>query len=146
MQSINGASTKHLIHAGRRNYVTNSLKGQHPHIPPQLHHSIFPLYNPSSLDLVLFWEIPSQERRGHLLLPSLRLGAEHAALKEVLEVAEQAKVKRSMYAETQRERLDVIQAIKDSEWNAEMNPVVVTTSDGFSVKHDFTSRFDFSSW
>jgi hypothetical protein len=56
----------------------------------------------------------------------------------VLEGVESAKIKRSMYAETQREKVEMLQAIRDSEWNAEMNPIVVTVKDGLVIEHDFS--------
>ncbi|TFY57195.1 hypothetical protein EVJ58_g7179 [Rhodofomes roseus] len=56
----------------------------------------------------------------------------------MIDEAESAKVKRSMYAETQRERSDIIRAIRESEWNAEMDPTVVTTCVKGTVRHDFS--------
>jgi len=40
-----------------------------------------------------------------------------------------------MYAETQREKMEVFHSIRDSEWNHEMNPVAVTIQEGV-VEHD----------
>lgn len=139
-RSLSNPVTRHLVHAGRRNHVCRQILTQHPHIPQPLHRSIFPLYNPTFLDFLIFWEIPSQERHGHVLLPFFNLGAEHAPLTNVLQEVEQTKAKRSMYAETERERQEVILGVKNSEWNAEMNPVVVSVLDGVTVEHDFTSR------
>lgn len=56
-----------------------------------------------------------------------------------MEEAQEAKVKRSMYAETQREKSAVLDAIRTSEWNAEMNPLVLTLQQGEVVKHDFSA-------
>jgi trafficking protein particle complex subunit 8 len=81
--------------------------------------------------------MPSQGRSGHLLITGPSLGAIHAPLRELVEEAENAKVVRSMYAETQKERADVIQGVQYSQWNAEMDPLVVTVQDGFLVEHDF---------
>lgn len=111
----------------------------HPHIPDYSYPYIFPLYNPYCVDLVVFWEIPSQHRSGHLLVSGLTLGAGHAALQEIIEEAESAKVKRSMYAETQREKLELLDGVRKSEWNAEMNPIVVTLQDGGRLEHDFAT-------
>jgi trafficking protein particle complex subunit 8 len=110
----------------------------HPHIPVHSHPFIFPLYNPFSVDIVIFWDIPSQQRSGHLLVPGITFGAGHAALKEIIEDAEGIKVKRNMYAETQREKDEILDAIRASEWNAEMNPIVVTLQHGHKLEHDFT--------
>ena len=89
------------------------------------------------MDFLVFWEIPSEQRTGFVLLSGVNLGAGHAALQEAVENVESAKVKRSMYAETQREKMEMLQSIRASEWNAEMNPLVVTTQEGV-VEHDFS--------
>lgn len=88
----------------------------------------------------MFWSIPAQGRAGHVLVSGVHVGAGHAALKGVVEEAEGAKVKRSMYAETERERVSVLGAVRSCEWNAEMDPVVVLVSlggEGALVEHDF---------
>jgi hypothetical protein len=113
------------------------ISAAHPHIPVRSHPFIFPLYNPSSVDVVAFWEIPSQQRSGHLLIPGITFGAGHAALKEIIDDAEGIKAKRNMYAETQREKNEILDAVRRSEWNAEMNPIVVTLQHGHKVEHDF---------
>ncbi|KAG2075048.1 hypothetical protein BDR04DRAFT_1006461 [Suillus decipiens] len=128
----------HFIMNARRIAVSRSLAQSHPRIPTSSHPSIFPLYNPLSVDFVVFWKIPSEQRSGHIFVSEITLGASHAALREVLEGVESAKVKRSMYAETQREKVEMLQAIRDSEWNAEMNPIVVTVKDGLVIEHDFS--------
>ena len=114
------------------------MRIQHPHIPSDTHEYIFPLHNPYSTSLVVFWEIPSQDRYGHVLVPGLTLGASHAPLRGVIQASESAKVKRSMYAETERERQDILDAVRTCDWNAEMDPTVVSVRDGFTVKHDFS--------
>ena len=47
-------------------------------------------------------------------------------------------MKRSMYAETERERQDILDAVRTCDWNAEMDPTVVSVREGFTVKHDFS--------
>lgn len=128
----------HFIMDARRIAVSRTLAQSHPRIPTSSYSSIFPLYNPLSVDFVIFWKIPSEQRFGHILVSEIALGASHAVLREVLEGVESAKVKRSMYAETQREKTEMLQAIRDSEWNAEMNPVVVIVKDGLVIEHDFS--------
>ena len=66
------------------------------------------------------------------------LGASHSPLNDVLNQAENAKSKRSIYAETRRERDSLLEAIQCSEWNMEMDPIVVTLNDGATFHHDFT--------
>lgn len=51
--------------------------------------------------------------------------------------AEGMKVTRSMYAETARERAEVLEGVRACEWNVEMDPVVVSLEDGRVVEHDF---------
>lgn len=138
VRSINEPGLHHFIFSGRRNAVSRSIAISHPHIPVQSHPSLFPLYNPSSVDVIVFWDIPSQARAGHILVPAVTFGAGHAALKEIIEDAEGAKVKRNMYAETQREKEDILDSIRASDWNAEMNPIVIDQQHGRTVKHDFS--------
>jgi hypothetical protein len=45
-----------------------------------------------------------------------------------------------MYAETDRERLSILESIRASEWNAEMNPVSLTTIEPGVINHDFSER------
>jgi trafficking protein particle complex subunit 8 len=113
----------------------------HPYILGHLYPFIFPLYNPASVDIVVFWDIPSEQRSGHICIAGITLGASHAALKEVIEAIEGAKVKRSMYAETQREKAEILDSIKESEWNAEMNPLVLSLQGTGTLLHDFTQGF-----
>jgi len=123
-----------LSEKGRIN--VNTLARSHPHIPASTHPHIFPLFNPLTVDFLVFWEIPSEKRTGFVLLSGLNLGAGHAAVQEAIDNVESAKVKRSMYAETQREKIEILQSIRDSEWNVEMNPLVVTIQEGV-VEHNF---------
>ncbi|KAF7339581.1 hypothetical protein MSAN_02172600 [Mycena sanguinolenta] len=118
--------------------VLRHLANAHPHIPTSSYSSIFPLHNPNSVDFVLFWRIPDQDRHGHILVSGITLGAGHAALKEIIDEAENAKVKRSMYAETQRQKMEILDAIRESEWNMEMNPIVATQEE-VRVAHDFST-------
>ncbi|KAJ7596891.1 ER-golgi trafficking TRAPP I complex 85 kDa subunit-domain-containing protein [Mycena floridula] len=137
-RSMTELATRHFIHGGRRNFVTQNLALAHPHIPPQTHHAIFPLYHPHSVDVVVFWEIISQQRSGHLLIPGFTMGADHAPLAGLIEEVENAKITRSMYAETRREKLEVIQAIASSEWNAETDPMTIVLRFEPTIKHDFS--------
>lgn len=130
----------HLYQAERRSAVISSIAHSHPHIPTSSYPHIFPSYNPLSLDIVAFWEIPSEKRSGFTLL-SLTLGISHGALRGIIDDFEHAKVQRSMYAETRREKMEVLQAIRDSEWNASSNPVVVSVQDGLTVEHDFDKGY-----
>jgi len=78
-----------------------------------------------------------QNISGHINVHGVTLGAGHAALDGIIEEAESAKVKRSMYAETQREKMEVLDAIRESEWNVEMKPIVLSLQDVGTKVHDF---------
>ncbi|KIP12403.1 hypothetical protein PHLGIDRAFT_27246 [Phlebiopsis gigantea 11061_1 CR5-6] len=135
---ISRPSLRHFFEHGRRNTTSAALAASYRHIPYKLRQHIFPIFNPASVDFIVFWEIPSQGRHGHCLLTGLTLGATHAPLRELIEEAESAKTKRSMYAETQRERVQLLETIRYSEWNAEMDPLVIASIDGQVVRHDFS--------
>ncbi|KAG7450664.1 uncharacterized protein BT62DRAFT_927934 [Guyanagaster necrorhizus] len=132
-------ATRHFIYSGRRNYTTRKIGQSHPLIPSNNYSSIFPLYHPNSVDIVVFWEIPAQHRSGHVLLAGINLGAGHAALRDIVNLAENAKATRSMYAETQREKVKILQSVRDCEWNSEMNPIVLTVRTTDILDHDFTN-------
>jgi hypothetical protein len=130
-----------LIHQGRRNTISRELMDRHLSIAPDLHPYIFPLYHPHSLDILLFWDIPSSGRSGHVLISGAIVGAEHGALHDVIREAQEMKVKRSIYAETQMEKSSTLEAIRTSEWNAEMNPVSLTTIEPGIINHDFSETY-----
>ena len=129
-----------LLYQRRRTLTAHELVVRHPYIDPALHPYIFPLYHPRSLDVLIFWDIPSSERSGHVLISGVNVGAEHGALNAVIQEAQELKVKRSIYAETQREKSSVLEAIRTSEWNAEMNPVSLITIEPGVIDHDFSER------
>jgi hypothetical protein len=81
--------------------------------------------------------MPSQLRSGHLLVSNLILGAGHGALRDIIKEAEGLKVNRSIYAETRREKIKLFDGIRSSEWNVDINPIVVTVQD-VTLKHDFS--------
>jgi hypothetical protein len=138
VRSVRDSCARHFIYGGRRNIVSQAVTSSYTHAPVSSHPFIFPLYHPSAVDIVVFWEIPSQQRSGHLLVSNITLGAGHAALRDVIKEVEGGKLKRSIYAETQREKLKLFDTIRNSEWNSEMNPVFVTVQDGVTVLHDFS--------
>ena len=129
----------YFLRQNKRKLVRRSLSRTYPTIQNESYHTVFPLYNPTSLDVLVFWEIPFQKRSGHVLVSGLTLGAEHGDLGGIIDEAESAKVKRSMYAETQREKVEVMRAVRGGEWNVNSNPVVVNVKCEFVVEHDFES-------
>lgn len=102
---------------------------------------MFPLRNPQALDVIAFWEIPSEQRRGYVTVPGLLLGASHGPLDEIIQLSETAKVKRTMYAETTREKGEILEAVRASEWNAEMDPTVVRVVSEPHIGHDFSQGY-----
>lgn len=46
-----------------------------------------------------------------------------------------------MYAETAREKAEIIKGIRNSAWNAEMNPLVLAAEVKDHLEHDFSNRF-----
>ncbi|EKM61151.1 uncharacterized protein PHACADRAFT_190295 [Phanerochaete carnosa HHB-10118-sp] len=139
LHPVNLPSTRHFVENSRRAMTAAANLASHPNIPPRLHPHIFPIYNPASIDFLVFWEVPSQGRSGHCVVSGLRFGATHAALREVIDEAVNAKAKRSMYAETQRERVEMLEAIRNSEWNSETDPMTVVTHDSQQIQHDFSA-------
>ncbi|CAK5264890.1 unnamed protein product [Mycena citricolor] len=128
---------RYFHECSRRNHTLRQIAANHPHIPSRSFPDVFPLYNPHCVDVIVHWEIPAQERSGHVFVPGVTLGAGHAPLREILQEAENTKVTRSMYAETQRERTEVVQAIERSEWNSEMNPHMLSIGQRL-LSHDFS--------
>ena len=59
------------------------------------------------------------------------------AVKALVDAAATMKAKRSMYAETHRERLAILEAVRVCEWNVETDPVAVFVKDGLVIEHDF---------
>ena len=73
------------------------------------------------------------------MVSGLALGAEHGDLRSIIEEAESAKVKRSMYAETQVEKMEIMKAVRGGERNVNSSPVVVSVKYKLAVEHGFES-------
>ncbi|KIM32672.1 hypothetical protein M408DRAFT_184959 [Serendipita vermifera MAFF 305830] len=128
----------HFILASRRRCALQTLIAAFPTIPPNHLQLLFPLYSPYALDLVLFWNLPSSNRHGFIPAFDIQLGVGHGLLNEVIERAVESKGK-SMYAETKREHELLLRHFRESEWNRETNPVVVSVVPIQStIEHDFT--------
>jgi len=136
---MEGAAIVDFVRSGRRKFTLHHISQGHPYIASNLYPFIFPLYNPSAVDFIVFWKIPSRSISGHCSIFGITLGAGHAALENIIEEAESAKVKRSMYAETRRENMEVLDAIRMSEWNTEMNPIMVSVREMGTKLHNFAN-------
>ena len=130
---------QHFISSSRRAYIRQTLASEFPSISEDVRHRTFPLYTPHTFDIYIYWEISTFDivRTGCCIVRELRVGAGHEDLREVLQKAENAK-DNSMYAETQRERETLLSALQSSEWNLEMDPLVVKVRTRSAiVEHDF---------
>ncbi|EJD55548.1 hypothetical protein AURDEDRAFT_155791 [Auricularia subglabra TFB-10046 SS5] len=135
--ALQAASVQTVAEAIRRRVSERLLSTQFAHIPLDTHPFVFPLYYPRSVDVVIHWSIPAEQRNGMLVLSNqLALGAAHGMLNATIERAESGKARRTMYAETQRAQVELISAVRNCEWNAEMNPLFVTVA-AESTTHDF---------
>lgn len=114
-----------------------NLASQLPTIPMALHQHLFPLFNPRSLDLVVFWTVPSTGERGHHHLADIPLGAGSNRLKQVLETAELKAG--GLYAESQRERSTLLAGLRRSEMGVDEPPAKVSLVVDELLDHDFAS-------
>ncbi|KAG8880663.1 hypothetical protein FRB97_000617 [Tulasnella sp. 331] len=139
-------SMPYLIHASRRQRLSQSLQAQFPLIPPASYPFIFPLYTPQDFDVLVSWLIPSQGRTGFTLVTGLSLGAQHGVLNRLLLGVEQGitgltgKKTRNMYAETTREREALVMSVKKSSWNLDEDPLVLDVQSSDHFQHDFAAR------
>ncbi|KAH7104622.1 ER-golgi trafficking TRAPP I complex 85 kDa subunit-domain-containing protein [Auriculariales sp. MPI-PUGE-AT-0066] len=97
-----------------------------------------PVIPPRAVDVVIQWSIPTEKRFGQLVLANqLTLGATHGSLNALLEGVRTGKAKRTMFAETDRAKAGLLNALEGSTWNEEMNPLSVSVS-APSTRHDFS--------
>ena len=134
-----GPYDQHFLSSTRQAHVRQTLASEFPSISEDIRHGIFPLYTPHTFDIYIYWEMNSFDvvRKGCCIVRELCVGAGHEGLREVLQKAKNAKEK-SMYAETQREKETLLSALRTSEWNLEMDPLVVKVrTKSTIVEHDF---------
>ncbi len=110
--------------ASRQDLRYLSLKYQFPSIPRNQFPYIFTLYTPRSLDLIVFWTIPSQNRQGHHLLADLKFGPGENSVAAALKLAETRTS--GMYEETQKERAKLINNLSRSEYAADDSPIFIS--------------------
>jgi len=125
----------------RRVISRRTLAAQFDNMPDENLPSIFPLYHPRSVDIVVHWHIPSEKRSGLLVLSNqLALGAAHGGLNPLIDASRSAKAKRTMFAETDRLQAVLLETLSGSVWNEEMNPLVVRVASA-TVNHDFSKGY-----
>ncbi|KAK4058005.1 hypothetical protein OIO90_000744 [Microbotryomycetes sp. JL221] len=112
-----------------------SLSAQYPIIPMTLLRHLFPLFSPRTLDLLVFWTVPSTGARGHHHLTGIPLGAGSNDLKDVLAAGETKAG--GLYAESQRERTLLLSSLARSEFGRSDNPVKVWIEVNDAIEHDF---------
>lgn len=116
-----------------------SLRKQIPSIPSSLQQYLFPLFNARSIDVVVFWTIPSTGVSGHHHLSDIPIGA---SSNELLEVLERAELKAGgLYAESQRERSTLLASLRKCELGLDENPTFVRLEVEQFVEHDFEEGY-----
>ena len=108
--------------ASRTSLRRSSLHAQFGTISPDLIPYIFRLYTSRSLDLLVFWRLPKQNRTGFNMLCDLKLGPGESRLGPILSGADS--IAGGLYAESQRERTLLIKNIESSEYGQDDNPIV----------------------
>lgn len=99
------------------------------------------------------WLIPSQSpappRKGFTIVSGLSLGIGTGAFKQIIRGAETAIASgsgkggagRNMYAETNREREALLASVRNSVWNREDDPALISVGVKNEIEHDFSQGF-----
>ena len=98
-----------------------SLTSQFPTLEPSLFRSIFPLFTPTAIDLLVFWCNPSSRRHGYHHLFDVDLAPSENMVKSLLEKASRTAGRRN--EESQREKEVLIHAIGASELASQESPI-----------------------
>lgn len=116
----------------------SALEQQFATIPASIQRHIFRQFTARTLDIIIFWSIPSRGKHGHHHLADLRLGASENSVGEILQNAEG--IAGGLYAESQREREILLANIQSSEYGITDNPITVVQSAPPSVEVDFEQK------
>jgi hypothetical protein len=132
-----------LLQALNRQSRLLSLAQTFPLIPSALYPRIFTLYEPRSLDLLVSWRIPAQNRHGQSVLSTMLGPSESIFLG--LDGGEggpggQAVI-RSMFEETETAREALVTSVMASSLAVEQNPVRITVECPSTHQHDFNSGY-----
>lgn len=115
-----------------------ALESQFPTIPAKLRPHIFRQFSHRTLDFLIFWSVPTLQRRGHHHIADLRLGAATNSVSDILKVAEG--IAGGLYAESQREREILLSNIQASEYGQSDSPIVISQTCPARLSLDFTKR------
>lgn len=113
------------------------LSARLPTVAPSLHRHLFPAFESRSIDLLVFWTVPSTGARGHHHLTGIPLGASTNRLRDVLDKAELKAG--GLYAESQRERTALLAGLRRSELGTDEDPARVSVAVNEFVTHDFAT-------
>lgn len=118
---------------------TRTLSSDFPTIPSHLLRSLFPLFSPSSSIVLIEFTSESLDLNGSHFLPLPSLGASRNYLREILTTAETKAG--GLYAESQKERTNLIESLRKSELGFEMDPseVFLQIEETVVREHEFSS-------
>ncbi|KAG8826095.1 hypothetical protein FRC19_009702 [Serendipita sp. 401] len=137
-RSLAESHLQFFIRFTRMRQHIRALTEAFPTVPRQVLQSLFPLYGPNSVDIIILWKLPSSARYGLVTFCDMQTGVAHGLLDRVIEQAMERKGK-SIYAETKREHELLLQHFKECVWNRETDPLVVSVRPSQPVfEHDFT--------
>ncbi|KAK8861544.1 hypothetical protein IAR55_002366 [Kwoniella newhampshirensis] len=134
--------------SSRRTSRLAYLAQNFPTVPKSALSRIFPLIEPSDLDLIFSYSIPSSSQKGHVTLHSLRPAPEFSlveGLRREVEaaIASGSKTTRTMYEETGRLRRVLMDSVLEGCIAREGDPVIVRIRIGEGkrgvVEHDFAN-------
>lgn len=116
--------------SSRNRFRLETLSEQFPPISSDISRSIFPLVDPTDLDLIVSWRIPDSERVGQTFAHGIRVSPEFSAVENLRRKIEKAilsggKQTRTMYEETGRLRKLLLDSVLDGALAKEDDPLVV---------------------
>jgi hypothetical protein len=132
LSAISGFSPAYA--AARPAMRLQRLRQSYPTISEDILRSIFPLYDPLDLDVVLSWNVrsngSSDVRKGCTILPAVRPAPEFSIVEKVRQevdaaIAAGGKKTRTMYEETGRLRRLLMDSVLDGSLAVEDDPVSV---------------------
>ncbi|CED84527.1 Protein with predicted involvement in meiosis (GSG1) [Phaffia rhodozyma] len=128
-----------LILSHLRHSKLQSLVSQYPLIPSTNLHAIFPLFGPSDVSMLVFWEISSQNRAGHVVVPISSVGPSESIFLRSEDKEDGARVVRSMFEATDNAKRALMDCVLSGPLGIEDDPVVVAIEvDSEFARHPFS--------